>query len=47
MKHKHRFGIAAVCIVLGGWCALGALAGDNPKDPSPGHDGRGAARRGQ
>jgi hypothetical protein len=35
MKQLHRFGIAGVCIVLGGWCALEALAGDDTTDLSP------------
>jgi Protein of unknown function (DUF1549) len=35
MKQLHRIGIAGVCIILGGWCALEALAGDDTTDLSP------------
>ena len=32
MRHDHRFGIGAACLVLGGLCVLAATGGEAPGD---------------
>jgi Protein of unknown function (DUF1549) len=39
MKHNHRFGIAALCVVLGGWFGFAAVAGDTLFEREPGKAG--------
>ena len=39
MKHNHRFGIAALCVALGGGLAIVAVADDTPVERGPGKKG--------